>query len=142
MSLSLPLLVYEVCVVGKLAAAHTPSPVSQLWESILTEAGCAPTTGLCLILSGRPMLASLLSGWDLCLLGQEAVTAPSDTGSYSPGDRCTLPPHQIHTREPRSFSGCLCPGLVGLVRPDSVVGSDPLCCAVQWGQLPGEVVQA
>lgn len=36
----------------------------------------------------------LLSGWDLCLLEQEAVPAPNDTGSYSPGDRCTLPQHQ------------------------------------------------
>lgn len=81
-----------------------------------------------------------LSGWDLYLveLELEAVTVSNDPGSYSPGDRMgqgetqDAPCPHTNVREPRSFPSCLCSDLVGLVRPDGVVGSAPLCHAGRW----------
>lgn len=125
MSLNLPLPAYEVCVVGKLAAAHHPAQSLQL-GSVGTpghsDGGWTCSHNWTLPHGVTQTCACIpLSGWDLCLVGleQEAVTTPNDPGSYSPGDRMgqgetrdALCPH-TNVREPSSFLGCLCPGLVG-----------------------------
>lgn len=93
LSLSLPLLAYKVCVVGKLAAAHTQPSLTALGN--LGTPGHSDGSWMCSHNWALPHPAVQtracipLSGWDLCLLVQEAVTqAATAQGTDAPLPQC------------------------------------------------------